>query len=233
MYCSECGKKNQDTSNFCEYCGVRIKHQEHAVHRPAGERIPDVTPAPSIPSANLSGGESPGFTAPGRSAVGAVTGRLLIFCFALMLVFPIIVMKRSVDFYKASGSTAPDSDVLSRVDELAAALGNRNVATRWGSFDRSVSRWATCTLALDLGVAICSVWIGFNLFTRKPLALVRARRFMLAVAVWAIVRDLLLPRAFGLDVEGNKFSMCLFLAAALAGYLYLKQSKQVRATYAD
>ena len=233
MYCSECGQKNRDTSNFCEYCGARIKRQEHAVHRPASERFPDVTPAPSIPSMDFSGVESPVLAAPGRSAVGALSGRLLILCFGLMLVFPIIVMKRSVDLYKASGSTAPDSRILSKLDELAAALGNRNIATRWGSFDRSVSRWATCTLALDLVVAVCSAWIGFRLITRKPRALVRARQFMLAVAVWAIVRDLLLPRAYGLDVEGNKFSMCLFLAAALAGYVYLRQSKQVRATYAD
>src|SRR5438105_194204 len=92
--------------------------------------------------------ESPVLTAPVQASSNGVAGRLLVFRFVLMCVFPIIVLKRSADFYNAAGGTAPDSDTLSKVDALAAALGNRDVAMRWGSLDRSISRWSTCTLAL-------------------------------------------------------------------------------------
>lgn len=197
MYCTVCGKKNLESSNFCEFCGARMISVANVPAAPAGP--------------------------PGKT----LSGQLFIFCLLLMLVFPVLVLKRSVGFYRAAGPTAPESSFLSTIDELAAARGNRNVARDWGRFDRSLSGYATSCLALDLCMAVCSAWIGYNLFARKPPAAVRARQFMLAVVVWSILRDLLLPKVFDLKLSGNKLSMSLFILSALAGYVYLKRSKQV------
>ncbi|MEY2538338.1 MAG: hypothetical protein QOG67_2078 [Verrucomicrobiota bacterium] len=200
VYCTVCGKKNLESSNFCEFCGARRISVANVPAAPAG--------------------------APGR----ALSGQLLIVCLLLMLVFPILVLKRSVGFYREAGPTAPESSLLSRIDEIAAERGNRNVARDWGRFDRSVSGYATACLALDLCMAVCSAWIGYNLFTRKRFAAVRALQFMLAMVVGAIVRDLLLPKVFDLELSGNKLSMSLFIISAVAGYVYLKRLKQVHVT---
>jgi hypothetical protein len=201
VYCTVCGKTNLESSNFCEFCGARMSRVAYVPATPAGQ--------------------------PGR----ALSGRLFIFCLLLMLVFPIFVLKRSVGFYREAGPTTPESGLLSTIDEIAASRGNRNVASRWQRFDRSLSGYAQSTLALDLCMAVCSAWIGYNLFTRKPRAAVRARQFMLAVVVWSIVRDLLLPKVFDLELTGNKLSMSLFIISAVAGYVYLKRSEQIRPTY--
>jgi Protein of unknown function (DUF2569) len=90
-----------------------------------------------------------------------------------------------------------------------------------------------CRLAL----AVFSVYAGIGLWKIVPGALSVAKKYLLAVVLYAVVASSLpiivgVPRESYQEFAGQSaFNSFLTMAYAIAWYLYLQHSKRVKATY--
>ncbi len=224
MTCVKCGTQNLASSQSCVYCGERLHAavitSTHGVNAgPAAKLAPDrpepVSSQPStVPILQPLQQHTPPYSKLPRA------GRL--FAFFWMVIFPLSTFLISLSDYKEITSVSPDLiDGLEKAFDTAFNKPSHDAGTEI----RQIQKLAADDLFYDCLLSVYAAWIGYSLFTRRPKALRRAKRFMIVLALYAVVREFVLPGMLDIQVVTGGRTLILLLLIAGSSYLYLARSK--------
>jgi hypothetical protein len=144
------------------------------------------------------------------------------------IAFPAMMLWESIGFYRAFRQSSIMREAP-ELDRLLEALGKQRGVL--ANAARMEDRWVRYTLSLDLLITGFAVWVALGLRSKRQGALLRAKQFAIGVAIYALIRQVIIPAIFSVEVGGGRTRLVLLLMAAAGTYVSLSRSERVKSEY--